>query len=167
MKKIGINKTALTGIICLLALIIIAPAAFSANVNPGDPMPDISLKLVDGGEVSIIKAIGMGKGALIFFNTSCNQCQNEIRWALSTYPEGNIHLIGIDMRGERVLKRYKDGPLAKFNAEKMYVDAEFKLPTQLGLTVTPAIALVKEGKLVKTLVGYDDKIKAEVEAFFK
>lgn len=48
---------------------------------------------------------------------------------------------------------------------KVNVDDEPQLATQFGITSIPTLVLIRDGKIVKTVVGY--RTKAEIEEFVK
>jgi peroxiredoxin len=161
-------------IMCLvgsLVLVMLAAPAFAAAIPKGQALPPITIQDLDGKDFAVNSIFGTDEKPgdeilLVFFNTSCSQCQKELKdlSKLAGDSGPKVVTIGIDMMGAPALIRYKKISRLEF---PMYSDPEFKLGSALGIGFTPASAhFDKSGKLVQKYPGYNDAIKKMIHDLF-
>ncbi|MDF1536892.1 MAG: TlpA disulfide reductase family protein [bacterium] len=153
----------------LMVLSLGVAPVLAGPVLAGEMLPDtLSVKTLDGKEL-MLKSITQGKpSALIFFNTSCRNCLNEIKWVLRKHKDQNNVLISIDLAGAPAVKRYQKQYMRDYPDYPIYLDQEFNVAGAFGLSVTPASVLVdKDGKVVKVFSGYDKSSEEEINALYK
>ena len=156
--------------VCLMALLLIVPVLAIAEEAPkygkevGQALKPFDLPQVEGGNVTLESLAGK-KTVLIFMQSSCTQCRDEMRAANEMYEEvkdkANVVAIGVDIESRR-LTQYKKAYKITF---PILLDPEFAVGTSAGVRVTPAtVVLDKEGKIVEKILG--GLTRGDVEELF-
>jgi peroxiredoxin len=146
-----------------------AAAPAWARVKEGDPVPEITVNMMDGSPVELVKLAKEHKKMLItFIQTACSACRGEIVMLQGLYnKDAKVFVlpISVDMRGGvDFLESYKKENAITFD---FGLDPKFTIPRQFGMSFTPGTILVEDGKVAKIFRGYDDDIKADLEDLFK
>ena len=161
--------------ICRLVLVLtlaislsVAPAV-AGVLKVGDVLPaDLKVMTEDESKIALASLVKSEPSMIVFFNTSCRSCLQEIRWLFKEYPERNKILISIDITGTRTIDRWKMTYMSKNPDVKVYFDPDFQIPTAFGLSSTPSSVLLdSDGTIIDVLLGYSPNTEAAVKDFFK
>jgi hypothetical protein len=147
-------------ILVLLATFLAMPVPAQAVIDYNQPLPaNLMVQTLDGEDVPLASTVEGGKTIIVFFNTVCRVCLQEMKWLLDTYPDLNKVFVSIDMGGGEVVKGWQKKISSTINleGETVLIDPEFKVPKQFGFSATPSSILVDDqGMYVKGLNGFDD-----------
>lgn len=164
MKKI-------LSVFAVVALVVAfaAGSAFAASLKAGDVIPaSMKFKTMEGEEVAVQSIIKEKPSVLVFFNTSCRNCLNEIKWLMRKYKDKNNVLISIDLAGAPAVQRYQKQYMKDHMDIPIYLDQEFAVPMAFGLSVTPSSVLVgADGVVTHVFSGYDDASKEAIKALYQ
>lgn len=155
---------------CLAVAGIPGAGAEEKYFKVGDVVPAIMVKDLEGKEMDIRPTMNKENNLLVFFNTSCTLCMQELESidkAISgkTMDKVSVVAIGVDIGGPPVLKRFVDQVKHGF---PVYSNQTFSVPLSFGFSFTPSsVILDKEGKVVTLLPGYTPEGKMKVEALFQ
>lgn len=155
--------------VAVLALALASGSAFAASLKAGDAIPEsMKFKTMDGSEITVKSVIKEKPSVLVFFNTSCRNCLNEIKWLMRKHKDQNNVLISIDLAGVPAIERYKKQYMRDYADYPVYMDQEFAVPMAFGLSVTPSSVLVdKEGIITHVFSGYDDASKEAITGLYQ
>ncbi|MDF1527121.1 MAG: TlpA disulfide reductase family protein [bacterium] len=155
--------------IAVLALALASGSASAATLKAGDAIPEsLKFKTLDGGEVTVKSVIKDKPSVLVFFNTSCRNCLNEIKWLMRKYKDRNNVLISIDLAGAPAVQRYQKQYMKDYMDIPIYLDQEFAVPISFGLSVTPSSVLVgKDGVVTHVFSGYDKSSEEAIAELYK
>ena len=146
-------------IAAVLALTLAMVSIAYAGIAPGSTVPSeppMMMENVDGTKVALHSLFKDRPGILVFFNTNCNSCLQEIKWLYAEHPDANIHLVSIDIGGKAMIERWQKVYLKQMEGAKVYLDPDFAIAGQFGVTFTPASVLFEKGAVLKQVVsGYN------------
>ncbi len=142
-----------------MAMVLALPLLAGAEEAPqfgkevGQALKPFDLKQVDGPNVTLASLAGK-KTALVFMQSSCTQCRDEMKAINAMYDnikdKVNVAAIGVDIEPAR-LTQYKSAYKIQF---PILLDPDFTVPTSIGVRVTPAtIILDKDGKIARKILG--------------
>ncbi len=149
-------------LVCVLAAILVLPVlATAAEEAPapkygkevGQALKPFDLPQVDGKNVNLESLKGR-KTFLIFMQSSCTQCRDEIKTVNGLYDsikdKVNVVAVGVDIDPTR-LTQYKTAYNVKF---PILLDPEYSVPNSLGVRGTPAtVVLDKDGMIEQKIIG--------------
>ncbi|RJP25240.1 MAG: TlpA family protein disulfide reductase [Deltaproteobacteria bacterium] len=163
----------------LVAVLVLAAFAFAASgagaaelkfYKKGDTVSALAVKDPDGKDLDLLSNLKSGKNLLVFFNTACTLCMQEMEFLDKKMREKkggdiSVNAIGVDMAGPPSIKRFME---ARSYAFPLYSDKSFASALSFGFSFTPgAVILDKEMKVLEILPGYGKESQGAVEALFK
>jgi len=136
-----------------------------AHIVAGNVAPNVSLKSLDGKEVSLANALQKGPVLLAFFKIGCPVCQFTFPFLerlYQRYKSPNLTIVGISQNGPE--------KTAAFNKEygvtfPVLLDEESKryvVSNAYGLTMVPTLILADtNGSVLVSSMGF---VKADIES---
>ncbi|MDF1536833.1 MAG: TlpA disulfide reductase family protein [bacterium] len=163
-------KRSLIALMVLCIGLAMVPVASAIGFPPGSTVPSeppVMITKLDGTTVGL-DTLFKEPGALVFFNTTCNNCLQEIKWLYKDHPGSNIHLVSIDIGGKDMVERWMKVYMKKMEGAMVYVDPDFAIASKFGVSFTPATVLFEKGALVRQVIsGYSPDSHSAIEDILK
>ena len=166
-------RNALCGAAAVLILLATCSGgAFAAErkiINVGEVVQEVIVKDLDGKDTDILKQ-DKDNLLLVFFNTSCTLCMEELLFLekmVMEKKEGKVSIaaIGIDIGGPAMINKFVENRKYPF---PIYSNQTFSVGLSFGLAYTPAsVVLRKDGTVVSVIGGYGEDGKKSVSALFQ
>lgn len=142
-----------------------APPETTTSTEPeGDPAPGFTLALADGGEFTLADA--GTPVALVFWAEWCSICSREIPVidAVAGDYQGEIAFVAVAQNSSLEASRERVG--VWFSPERFQWGYSDEIGPQYGVRGQPAVALVRDGRVVDTWFGPLDEseIRARLDA---
>ena len=148
----------------LLALLFIA---LGTQIYAQDPLPNVSLKTLEGESISLIDAAQSdGPVVISLWATWCVPCLKELDAISEVYEdwqdETEVKLIAISIDDSRTVKRVKPLINGKGWEYTILLDTNNDVKRALGAATVPLTVLVKDGKIVYRHSGYSPGAENEL-----
>lgn len=134
----------------------------------GDSLQDLATTDMEGKPVKLNDLVKPNMlNVIAFTNSSCYACASEatLLSSLKGKHMEKINLIGVVV--DISPSSYKALPDGVKNAFSFVHDAEFTITPIFGFSSTPAIALVKGGKIIDLKTGFDPAKSQEFAAYIE
>ena len=163
------KKAVLSVAIVAAVLTLVAVPSAHAVMVAGDSVADgVMVTRLDGTTTALNKLFKDEGGILVFFNTTCNSCLQEIKYLYGNFPDANIHLVSIDLGGAKRVNAWKSTYLKNVENPNLYTDPQFELAAMFGFSYTPASVLFEKGAAIKqVLTGYNKSVHGAIESVLK
>ena len=148
----------------ILALVLIA---FSLQAYAQDPLPNVSLKTLEGEAITLAEAADNdGPVVISLWATWCVPCLKELDAISEVYEdwqdETNVKLIAVSIDDSRTVKRVKPLINGKGWDYTILLDTNNDVKRALGAATVPLTILVKDGKIVYRHSGYSPGAENEL-----
>ena len=169
--------------LCGAAAVLILLATFSGGafaaerkiINVGEVVEEVLVKDLDGNDTDILKQWqdkdkDKYKLLLVFFNTSCSLCMEELIFLEKMVREKkadkvSIAAIGIDIGGPAMIRKFLETRGYPF---PVYSNQTFSVGLSFGLAATPAsVVIERNGTVLSVIGGYAAGAKKTVNALFE
>ncbi len=126
------------------------------EVKLGSSLPAMPLRTLKGEEKDLISLAKPGVAMVVFFtNSTCSACRGEaaLLASLKADLKGKFNLVGVltDISDKGYTSLDKE---VQESAEFLH-DPSFKVPPAFGFEYTPALIIVKDGKLKASKGGFN------------
>ena len=163
--------------IALFALLFLAaPAAWAAEVKKpapavppptydtfavpamkvGDKVVSVPLKTLDGKEKDLMSLAVKGVPMVVFFtNSTCSSCRSEAALLASMKADLKEKMVLVGVLTDLSQTGYTTLDKSVQEAATFLHDPEFKTPPVFGFPYTPALIIIKDGKIVGEKGGFN------------
>lgn len=164
MKKIAL-------LFCCMFLL--APVMANAALDVGGSIPaDLETTTMTGdAPVKVLSLLAKdGFTALVFMNTSCSACMQEMNGLMKLGEETKkltVVAVAVDVKGKEAVERFL-GANEKYKPLTFALDPKYALATKFNFSFTPAsLILDKSGKILARQIGWNAENEAAVAKIVK
>ena len=115
-------------------------------------MPDVRLKLLSGGDVSLREIAARGPALLAFFKISCPVCQLTFPFLERLHAAGTLAVYGISQNDARDTRDFNEDFGVTFPALLDDEDDGFPASNAFGISSVPTLFLVEPGGAISHVI---------------
>jgi peroxiredoxin len=127
-------------------------------LDAGSPVPDVGLKLLSGGKVTLREIAVRGPALLAFFKISCPVCQLTFPFLERLHAAGTLAVYGISQNDARDTREFNEDFGITFPALLDDQDSGFPASNAFGISSVPTLFLVeRDGAISHVIEGWRKK----------
>jgi peroxiredoxin len=127
-------------------------------LDAGSPVPDVRLKLLNGGDVSLREIAARGPALLAFFKISCPVCQLTFPFLERLHAAGTLAVYGISQNDARDTREFNEDFGITFPTLLDDEDSGFPASNAFGISSVPTLFLVeRDGAISHVIEGWRKK----------